>query len=260
MTHDISRKALERIREEDIHPEAMWKFVLRKTLLWTGIAFAGVFAAISLSVIIFSIFSIDHGILGFAPRRLFSPAVFRSLPPLWIGSLLAFMTLAIFEYRETGHGYRRSPLFVVIATFLTVFAAGTLLHLLRVGERSDGALRKAIPVYEQAVRPREEFWRHPENGFATGIISDTSESGFLLESPDGDALAIRIEKDTIIRPSVRIEGGRAVRVIGNQEPDGSVEAEEILPAPPLRFEDENHEQRLNDDLPLPIGPMPRPGM
>ncbi|NTW14291.1 MAG: hypothetical protein HGA31_04665 [Candidatus Moranbacteria bacterium] len=254
MTNDISKKALERIRKENIHPEAWWKFALRKTLLWTGIIFAGTFAAISLSLIIFSIFSIDQGIFGFAPRRLFSPTVFRSLPYIWIGSLLAFISLAVFEYRETGHGYRHRPFFVVLTAFLAVFTAGTLLHLLRVGERSDVALRKAIPQYEQSVRPREEFWKHPEDGFATGTISDTNDSGFLLKSPDGDALVIHVEKNTVVLPSVRIEGGRTVRVIGNQGSDGAVEAEEILPALPRRFGDENHEQGFDDDEPRP----PRP--
>jgi len=253
----IAGKILGKIKQEDIRPEAAWKFVLRRTLLWTGIALAGTFAAISLSLVIFSLFSIDQGILGFAPKRLFSPAVFRSLPFLWIGSLLAFVSLVVFEYRETGHGYRHRPLFVVLTTLLIVFAVGSLLHLLRIGERSDIALRHAIPQYDRAVRPRDTFWRHPEAGFATGIIANIDASGFLLRTPDGDGLDIRIGDHTIIRLPLKIEEGQPVRVIGDQSVNGRIDAEEILPALPSQLRAENGEQGFNDDQPLPL-PVPTP--
>ncbi|MEI7750117.1 MAG: hypothetical protein WCJ25_03875 [Candidatus Moraniibacteriota bacterium] len=245
----IAGKILGKIKQEDIHPEASWKFVLRRALLWTGIGLAGAFAAISLSLVIFSLLSIDQGILGFAPKRLFSPTVFQALPFLWIGSLLAFVALAVFEYRETGHGYRHRPLFVVLTTFLIVFAIGALLHLLRIGERSDIALRHAIPQYDQAVRPRDTFWRHPEAGFATGTVANISAAGFLLRTPDGDGLDIRIGDHTIIRLPLKIEEGRAVRVIGDQDANGKIDAEEILPALPSQLRGGGSEQGFNDDQP-----------
>jgi len=247
----IAEKILGKIKDEGIRPEASWKFALRKTLLWTGIALAGGFAAISLSLIIFSLFSIDQDIFGFAPKRLFSPAVFRSLPLLWIGSLLAFVTLAVFEYRETGHGYRHRPLFVALTTFLIVFGVGSILHLLRVGEQSDMALRKAIPRYDQSVRPREEFWSHPEEGFAMGTISEVTSSGFLMNTPVRNGLIIRVGEDTLIRPSAKVSKDSEVRVIGDQERDGSIDAEEILPAMPPRLRDGEKGRETHDNRPPP---------
>ncbi|MEI6649858.1 MAG: hypothetical protein WCL23_00295 [Candidatus Moraniibacteriota bacterium] len=248
----VSDKILGKIKQEGIRPEASWKFTARKTLVWTGIVFAGILAGISLSLIMFSIFSIDQEILHFTPKRLFSPAVFRSLPFLWIGFLLIFVALAVREYHETGHGYRHRTLFVALSTLGVVVMIGTALHLLRIGERSDTALRNALPPYAEIIRPREEFWRHPEDGFATGTISEVVDSGFLLESPDGDALDVRIENDTVVKPSVTIEKGRTVHVIGVQEAPGWIDAEEILPAAPQRLGGEEIEHGFNDDRPLPI--------
>ncbi|NTW89503.1 MAG: RTA1 domain-containing protein [Candidatus Moranbacteria bacterium] len=242
--HSVTGKILGKIKEEGIHPEAPWKFTLRKGLLWTGIILAGLFAALSLSLVIFSLFSIDQGVFGFSARRLFSATVFRSLPFLWIASLLAFIAVAVVEFRETSHGYRHSPLFVALITVLVVIVTGSFLHLLRLGERSDDALRNALPPYEQAVESRENFWRHPEEGFVTGTVSETNGNEFTLESPDQEILDIRMDENTIVKPSVRIESGREVRVIGDREKDGTIDAEEILPALPPRLHDRGKQRQI----------------
>ncbi|HWQ60285.1 MAG TPA: hypothetical protein VN420_04015 [Candidatus Fimivivens sp.] len=247
----VSGKILEKIKDEGIRPEAPWKFTLRKGLLWTGIALAGLFAALSLSLVIFSLFSIDQGMFGFSTRRLLSPSVFRSLPFLWIGSLLAFVALAVVEFRETSHGYRHSPLFVALVTVLVVVVAGSIMHLLRLGERSDDAIRSVIPPYERAIAPRENFWRHPEEGFVTGIVSHTGADGFVIENPDGETIDIRVNGSTIVRPTVRIESGREVRIIGDQEKDGSIDAEEILPALPPRLQERGNRRQMQFEMTRP---------
>ena len=225
----LAEKILGKIKDEGIHPEASWKFIFRRTLLWTGIALAGLCAAVSLSIVISSLLSIDEGIFGFAPKHLFSPAVFRALPFLWIGSLLAFVTLAVFEYRETGHGYRHRPTFVILTTFLIVFAIGFILHLLQIGERSDIVLRNAIPSYDRSVSSRDDFWKHPEDGFTTGTVSEILPDGFLIESPDGSSLDVHTDEDTVVRLPAAIMTGKEVRIVGVQEPNGRIDAEEILP-------------------------------
>lgn len=245
--HSVTGKILGRIKEEGIRPEAPWKFTLRKGLLWTGIVLTSLFAALSLSLVIFSIFSIDQGVFGFSARRLFSPSVLRSLPFLWVGSLLAFVALAVAEFRETSHGYRHSPLFVALVTVLVVVAAGSVMHLLRLGERSDDALRNTIPPYERAIAPRENFWRHPEEGFVTGTVSETNGNEFTLESPDREILDIRMNENTVVKPSVRIESGREVRVIGDREKDGTIDAEEILPALPPRLHDKGKQRQIQSE-------------
>jgi hypothetical protein len=243
----ITGKILGKIKDEGIRPKAPWKFTLRKFLLWTGIALAGLFAALSLSLVVFSVFSIDQGMFGFSARRLFSPSVLRSLPFLWIGSLLAFVALAVAEFRETSHGYRHSPLFVALVTVLVVVVAGSVMHLLRLGERSDDAIRNTIPPYERAIAPRENFWRHPEEGFATGIVSETHENEFTLESPNKEIFDIRMNENTIIKPSVRIESGREVRIIGDRERDGTIAAEVILPALPPRLHDRGSQRQMQSE-------------
>jgi hypothetical protein len=251
----ISEKILGKIKDEGIHPEAHWKFTARKAALWIGIILTGLFAALSLSLVIFSLFSIDQGIFGFSTRRLFSPSVFRALPFLWIISAPALVTLAVAEYRETGHGYRHRPLFVALTVLLVVTVFGSVLHLLSISERSDMALRNALPPYEEAVRSREEFWQHPEEGFATGTVSDTTDAGFTIEGPDQTTIDIRVDENTVMKPSVRIETGTEVRVIGDRESGGTIDAEEILPGRPPKgrgaVKIPNHMER--DKRPEPIG-------
>lgn len=256
----VSGKILGKIKQEGIHPDAHWKFVVRKSLLWTGIVLAGLFAALSLSIIIFSILSVDQGLLAYAPKRLFSSSVLRSLPLLWVGSLLAFVALAVFEYRETGHGYRHRPLFVALVILLVVIVTGSAFHLLSIGRRSETALRKALPQYDRVARRRNELWRHPEDGFAAGTVTNATRSGFQLRTPDGDSLEVRIGDHTIVRvPGENIDDGRTVKVVGNQDPQGRIDAEEVLPALPSDLRGETSEQGIDDDQPLP-SPAPPLGM
>jgi hypothetical protein len=243
----ISDKILGKIKQEGIHPDASWKFAARKTLLWTGIVITGILAGISLSLIIFSLYSIDQGILQFSPKHLFSSAVFRSLPFLWIGSLLIFVALAVKEYHETNHGYRHRTLFVILSTFGLVIMIGTAFHLLRFGERSDIALRNALPSYKEIIRPREEFWKHPEDGFSTGTVSEILPDGFLLKGPDGSSLDVHTDEDTVVRPPAAITTGKEVHIVGVQEPNGRIDAEEILPVKPPRIRERDSKRDLNDD-------------
>ncbi|NTW15656.1 MAG: hypothetical protein HGA38_04815 [Candidatus Moranbacteria bacterium] len=242
MTEDISKKTLERIRTEDIRPEAGWKFTVRRALTWIGFAVTAALGALSLSIAVLPILAIDPHILSFGPRRLLSPAVIRLVPLLWIVFLAAFVAMAVAEFRNTKHGYRHRVTVVALGILLFIVAGAGALHALHVNERSDEAFRRGIPPYAGMRRGSDEFWTQEKEGFLAGTVLSGDLGEFELQDPGNRTWTVVTDDDTVVFPEAKVESGERVKIIGNLVDRNTFEAEEILPdtRPNLR---PNHDEK-----------------
>lgn len=220
---------MERIMNQSIRPEAAWTFLLRRSLVWMGIAAAGALAALSLSMTILPFLAIDPHLFAFGPKRFFSFHVLRLFLP-WIAFLTVFITLAIAEFRITKNGYRHRVIVIAAGILLPVVAAAIIFHLFRVNEFSDREFRKRIPPYEGMSETPREFWSHPKDGFLAGTILSAEPNSVSFQSMSGDTVTVIIDDRTIIHPRVRLEEGKEIRIIG--EPGGKelIRAERIFPS------------------------------
>lgn len=226
---DLSQKIIEKIKTEHIEPEARWKFLARRFLLWTGIVIAALLGALSLGLIIFTFFELDEEILSFAPGRLFSPALLRSIPLLWIAAAIAFVWMAIAEFRNTRHGYRYHTATIIGIIIFAVVTGAIVVHFSGINRLADQSLHGAIPGYGRFVENSEHFWSQPENGFLAGEIGTVNNSGFLLRDLSGKTWAIAVTSETVIRPRVRVERSARVKVVGDETGEDSFMAEDIRP-------------------------------
>lgn len=226
---ELTRKVLAKIKEEDIEPEAGWKFTARRSLLWIAIALTAGFGALSLSMTAFSLLAIDRSPLTLAPDRLFSLAFFRSLPFLWITMAGAFLALAVFEFRNTRHGYRHRMALVAVISLFVIAASASVLSAWGADERTERMMRKQFPIYSRMAEKRDVFWSRPDDGFLSGTIENVRPEDISLVDREGNRWEVSMDGETVVRPPVRLEHGSEVKVVGKKKSDGAFKAEDIRP-------------------------------
>ncbi len=228
----IAGKILGKIKKEDIHPEASWKFILRKTALWIGISVSGVLAAFSLSMLLFPFISVEPNFLTFGIGRLFSSPVIRLIPIPWIVFLLIFVPLVVIEFHNTRHGYRYRIAMVASGLILMIAIGARAFKLLGVDGFFDQKFRDSIPAYGQFSETPTDFWSQEREGYLAGTILSSEPGSFTLQDLDGDTVNIQVERDTVLYPNVNLEQASEVKIVGTMNEDRSLKAEKIYHGAP----------------------------
>lgn len=226
---EFTKKVAERIKREGIEPEPGWKFTAKRTFLWIGVVLTGGIAALSLSMTVLSILSIDRSPFTLPPEKIFSFAFFRSLPFFWIGLLVAFSSLAMIEFRNTRHGYRHRIVAVAVISGIAIMFSASLLSAWGADERAERMMNRRFPHYAKMMEMRNSFWSRPEAGFLSGTIDGITRESISITDDDGTIWIVTVKDDTKIRPSVRIEKESAVKILGKKRDGHVFEAEEIRP-------------------------------
>lgn len=226
---ELTQKVIAKIKQDGIEPEAGWKFTAKRSLLWIAIALTAGLGALSLSMTAFSLLAIDRSPFTLAPDRLLSFAFFHSLPFLWIALAGAFFALAVFEFRNTRHGYRhRIALVALVSLFVIVGSAGVL-SAWGADDRAERMMRKQFPSYSRMAEERDAFWSRPEDGFLSGTIENVRPEDISLVDREGNRWEVSTDDGTTVRPMVRLEQGSEVKVIGKRKGDDTFRAEDIRP-------------------------------
>lgn len=250
---DIAKKALEKIKEEKITPEPKWKFLLKNWVYWGAFVLTIILGSISFSTTFFIFQKSDWDIyprLGFG---LFSFFLFIA-PRLWIVALVAFLSLAILNFRHTEKGYRFTPAFIVgLSIILSAFFGGVLSYA-KVGEKLDNLLFEKYPSsYGDFSGSRRDLWQNPDKGLLGGkIISKNSDH---LEILDKNNKIWSVDCASLC-DAEGLKIGAPARFIGEKTGDSSFLVEEIRPghigAPfkpakllPPPFSPDNSKQKKN---------------
>jgi hypothetical protein len=234
MTADISKKAMDRIRKEAIRPETQWQFLLRRSLLWLGIAATASIGAWSLSMLLFPLLSLGLDLPRSGWPHFFGPFLFRPAPLIWGAFVLVFVVIAVIEFRRIGRGYRHRVAAIALGILVLVVLLSGIFHALRVNEMSERGIRRHFPPYKASSIAPEDFWIRADEGFLMGTIRTEGLGAFQLEDPDGETWRIIITASTDIRPPVDLEVGEDVKIVGERIGEDRFEADEILPgAPPV---------------------------
>ncbi len=254
MTTDISKKALERIRKEDIRPETEWRFLLHRSLAWTGISAAAGIGAWSLSMAIFPILSLGTDLPRGEWPRFFLPLLLRPMPLVWIAFVTAFIGIAVIEFRRIGRGYRHRVAAIALGILGIVTIFSVILHTLHVNEASDREFRRNIPPYAAFSPDQKDFWLRAEDGFLIGTVVSERPDGFTIVSPDGTTWDILVTPQTDIRPRADFRIGKDVKMVGKRIGNGRFEADDILPGTGSRMKADRRDILPHDDRPMPIMP------
>jgi len=235
MNGEITKKTLERIRDEQIRPETEWHFLLRRSLAWMGIAAAAGIGAWALSMALFPFLSLGTDLPRGGWPRFFLPALVRPMPIVWIVFVAAFVSVAVIEFRRIGHGYRHRVAVIALGILGLVTLLSGILHALRVNEAIDRDFRSSIPSYREFSVTAENFWFRADDGFLLGTVISGHPDGFVLLDPDGGSWTVLVTSKTEMRPRAEIIVGSDLKIVGEQKDGHSFKAEEILPGSPPKF-------------------------
>ncbi len=252
-TSDISKKVLEQIREEEIRPEAQWQFLLRRSLLWIGIAATAGIGAWSLSMVLFPLLSLGLDLPRGGWPHFFLPLLLRPVPLIWSAFVFVFVTVAVIEFRRIGRGYRYRVALIALGILTLVVVLSGIFHTLRINEASERGFRRNIPPYEASSLAPEDFWFRTDEGFLMGTVLSEGDGGFLLTDPDGGTWGVVVTPETDIRPRTNLGTGEDVKVVGERISEDLFEADEILPGAPPVFHGQRPGGGPHDDR-MPLGP------
>jgi hypothetical protein len=239
MNDDIKNKILAEIRSGQLKQKPHWYFVLRGSLIGTGI---GITLCLVLYLASFIFFILRQTGVWFVPAFGFQGwfVFFRSLPWLLVGLSAVFVIILELLVRHYAFAYREPLIYSVFGIVLIVFAGGFLLF-----ETSFHRALLSVAEHHALPSPIGDFYRgygaqrfddiHP------GRVIATTSDGFLIqESDDHGTATVVFASDTvlptgaIIMPSETVvvfgsESGTVIQAIGIRETEADIF---LMPSPP----------------------------
>ena len=216
----ISDAVLNKIKSGQVKMRPKMYFILRAILVMLAVIGVALFTLFLISFINFNLRA--SGVLflpdfGFRGIGLF----FKSLP--WLLILVALLLIIVLEVlvKRFSFTYRRPILYSVLAIIIIVFLGSfiigkTQLHPGLFWRAQEGKLPVAGPFYREYGLPKLKDV-HP------GVVSEITDDGFRIETPQGDILTIIITPQTRFKLKTEIEENDEVVVLGERD-NGIVEA------------------------------------
>jgi hypothetical protein len=224
---DNADRLLEKIKGENLHPIARWRFTMKNVFAWMGFILAVLFGALAFSVILFAIQQIDFNILEHMTHSFFE-LLLAMVPLLWVISLLAFLAIAISSIRFSKKGYKIPSAALAGLCVASSMLIGTLFFITGGAGWLEKSFATKVHVYESIQEKKTTIWMMPENGYLSGTIASVNGTTFELLDYDDKTWIIDIQ-DADIVPAVSMEAGEIIKIIGTKTSDTSFKAEKIRP-------------------------------
>ena len=224
---DIASSIMEKIEDGAIKPRPRWEFLLKNYSIWFMGILAVVVGSVATSSIIFAIRNADW----FLYRRLsdsFLIHVFKVMPFLWIGFLVLFVLIAIYQIKHTKRGYKYSLAIIVLGNIVVSMILGSVLYVFGFGHLIDVYAGRFVPSYQAIEERREEMWTQPENGLLAGIVLGTSTKDVLLQDFAGGTWNIATDRLEPVDMMI-LSLAQEVAVVGNVISTSTFEACAVRP-------------------------------
>jgi hypothetical protein len=224
MENNISRLAVENIKQRQIKPRPKLKFIIKKSFAWL-VAFVSIICgSLAFAVTLYLLFDYDQG----AFSRLGAGIILHALPYFWFIFLFAFIGLGEFYYRHTTFGHRYRLIAITLAYIAITVLAGSIGYAAGLGSKIENGIANNIPLYQKYLYNKESVWTQPESGLLSGTI--ISIDGQTLTIADFNNTKWKVEfKNALVRGRVKLEAGEKIKIIGEKTAANTFSANEIRP-------------------------------
>ena len=189
---DLKREIFSQIEEKQIQPRARWKFVVLYSALWLAAIAALVIGSFATSAGIFVISNSDLGVHRSLHGFSFGP-ILKSIPALWILSLVVFIVIADIAFKYTKKGYRYTLWVLILGSIALSLVGGSVLYTVGAGHAVEEKIGRHIPFYEDVFERKAAFWMNPEEGRLYGSVSLEDDTAILRDS-EGDTWVLSLER------------------------------------------------------------------
>jgi hypothetical protein len=224
---DNSEKLINKIKEDKLEPLPRWRFTLKDTTAWTVFTVAAVFGALAFSVVLFSVQQAEFDLLGHMSHS-WLEFLLALVPLVWIICLVVFLLSAIISIRNSKKGYKFPSLTLVGLCASISILLGTLFFLVGGGQWLENTFEDNVSIYESVQDRKTKLWSMPEDGYLSGTILRVAGNSMELEDFQKKTWTINID-DIDIVPSVSLEKGEKIKIIGNMTSETTFLAEKIRP-------------------------------
>lgn len=222
-----SEKLIQSIKEQGIKPVPRWRFTVRNALLWGAFLLAVLLGALAFSVILFSVQQTDFSVvshLSHSRLELF----LGLLPFFWIILLLVFLVIAIYSIQYSPKGYKFTAAKLVSYSAALSILLGALFFIAGGAQRLEQAFALHVSLYESVQEKKVQLWSMPEDGYLSGQIEEANAGDFQLRDFQGNLWTVHYE-NAFIPPSVLLERGEQIKLMGEMTGKGEFSAQEIRP-------------------------------
>ena len=154
MKENLSKKIIEKIKEEHIQPKPKWQFSLKAYLVWLLSALSLFIGSLAFSVVLYLIINNDWDVYVHITDNLIKFTIL-SLPYLWIVLLLLFVIISYYNFKHTKKGYKYHFYIILLSSILLSIIFGSLLYSIGVGRALDNILAVKMPMYEKLIFDRK---------------------------------------------------------------------------------------------------------
>ncbi len=227
--NDVSKKTLEKIKNEHIYPKPRWYFLTRDYFIWIMFAITTLLGGIAFGMILFITSNLDWDIYKYLGISL-SETVVTNLPYLWIALLIFFLFVTYYNFIHTRKGYRYQFIFIFLISLLVSILLGFGFYQYGWTEKVERQLRLKFPGYHNMVYTSEKQWMQPEKGLLSGTIKEFNPKSKYIRIKDYSNNEWKIDiSQAVVRGNISIteEEDLEIKVLGKKVTEDVFEAKEI---------------------------------
>ena len=226
---EISKKVLEKIKKENIHPIPKWQFMLKDSFVWSLFALNLILGSIGFAIIIFLLVNNDS-VGDFTLTKNIWQWFVLSIPVAWILLTGLFLFVAFYNFKNTEKGYRFSVGKKVLLNVGITVLLGFMLYSSGFSERLNNIFTESVPFYTDVLDLRQEVWMRPQEGYLSGTILEINKDKkeMLLRDLDGKVWSIAYG-DALVKGRVTLAVGERIKLLGKMSSSTGFDATEIRP-------------------------------
>jgi hypothetical protein len=209
----ITKKAVAKIKKENIVPKAKWQFLLRNNLLWTMSILVILIGSLAASVTLFLLTDNDWDVYKYTDKNLLE-SILLVLPYFWLLIIFIFILLAYYNVSHTTDGYKYRSYAIILASVLISLVAGIIMFYAGLGTKIDDIFSNKVPYYNNLVNHKTNMWIRPDDGLLAGKVAGVKNDQIILMDFNNKKWIVKITSNTIIKGRSKLQVGGEIKLIG----------------------------------------------
>ncbi len=206
---------LKKIESEQVCPRSKFSFLCQECGVWFFWMISVVVGAFAVAVSLFVVTHRQYELYE-ATHNNFFTFVVEVLPYVWIITFILMVFIAVYNFRNTKHGYRYSLRLVVISSVILSFAGGSSLQMFGLGYTIDNILGQQMPIYQSQGKLEQKMWQMPNDGRLLGVLMIpvvSTTSIIVFHDVEGREWSMNID-ELNPRDIDLLSSGKTVRLLG----------------------------------------------
>jgi len=225
---DVSKNALQKIKQEKVRPYPKWHFVFKRSVIWTLFCFSILTGSIAAGIAIFQLKSAEWDIYKHLSHS-FLECTLLIIPYFWLFFMIGFTGFAYYYFRSTGQGYKYNTLWVVLGSIVLSIIGGGILFTTEAPEKIETIFEDEVPFYRMMQNYKQKIWMSPEQGLLAGKITKIiSKQKMQIKDLHGNMWVIDTAATTWRGRFLPAENLR-IKILGNIKCKSQFIANEIRP-------------------------------